>query len=71
MTASERKKLTATIRAAIKGSGLSRYEIAKRAGIEESTLSRFMNAKASLSLDTIELLAPVLGLRIVANGKKR
>ncbi len=51
------------IRESVDGSKLSRYEIAKRSGVDQAALSRFMNG-GSLRLESIERLCPVLGLRL-------
>ena len=50
---------------------MSRYQIAKQAGIAESTLSRFVTGKGSLNLDTLDALADVLGVRLVCGRAKR
>jgi len=50
--------------------GLSRYEIAKRSGVSEATLSRFVNGQQGLSTDTLDKLANVLGLELVARQPK-
>jgi len=65
-----RKTVTDEIRTAIQKSHLSRYEIAKRSGVTEGSLSRFMNRKTSLSLESIEKLAPVLGLQVLVKRKR-
>jgi transcriptional regulator with XRE-family HTH domain len=64
MTAKQLRRLADQIRASITTSELSRYEISKRSGVDEATLSRFVNEKGSLSLESIEKLAPVLNLQI-------
>ena len=67
-------KLSDAVRVAIKGSGVSRYALAKQVGVAESVLSRFMNEKQSITLDTLEKLSEVLNLKIVcddAQGKAR
>jgi len=69
MTAAEKRRLAEQIRAAINASGLSRYEIAKRSGVDEASLSRFVNDKGSLSFASVEKVAMVLGLEIVARKK--
>lgn len=68
---SDREPMTTAVRLAIEQSELSRYEIAKRSGVTEAALSRFMNEVAGLSLATLDRLAPVLGLRIVVERPKR
>jgi transcriptional regulator with XRE-family HTH domain len=62
-------KLSDQIRRAVDASGLSRYRISKELGIAESTMSRFMSGKGGLSMDSIDALAALLGLNIVA-GKR-
>ena len=66
MTRRERNEITEKIRSTIEKSGLSRYEIAKRSGVDAAVLSRFMSGKGSLKLESIEKLAPVLGLQLIA-----
>lgn len=65
MNAAQRLALADKIRAAIEKSELSRYAIAKRTGIDQAGLSRFMNGAYSLRLDTFERLAAVLGIEVV------
>ena len=64
-----RVKLSDQVRQAVGGSGLSRYRICKLAGIDQATFSRFMAGKAGLSLPTLDALADVLGLDVVAAGR--
>lgn len=64
-----REKLSNQIRRAVAQSGLSRYRICKRAGIDESAFSRFMMGKVGLSLATLDILTDVLDLEIVAGDK--
>lgn len=52
----------------IESSGLSRYEIARRSGVTQGTLSKLM-AGTDVTTRTIDALAPVLGLRLVADGR--
>ena len=58
------------VRRAIKDSGMTRYEIAKRSGVSQSTLSRFVLGTASITLDRLDVLAPLLGLTLIARGKR-
>lgn len=51
--------------AIIADSGLSPYEIAKQSGVERSALSRFINGKGGLTVESLEKLSPVLGLKLV------
>lgn len=41
------------------------YEIAKRSGVHESILSRFLSGKQGITLNTVDKLAEALGLRLV------
>lgn len=70
MTRTERARLTDKIRTAIAASPLSRYEISRRSGVPEASLSNFMSGKLGLSVGSIERLAPVLGLEIVLKKKR-
>lgn len=62
-------KLTDQLRAAIDGSGMSRYAVAKAINLDQSTLSRFMASKSGLALDTVDKLGELLDLQLVS-GKK-
>jgi DNA-binding Xre family transcriptional regulator len=48
----------------------SRYAIAKRTGISESTLHRFMKGRP-ITTDTFDVLVEALGLKLVEGGRKR
>ena len=61
-------KLSDQVRRAVDDSGLSRYRICKLAGIDEGSFSRFMAGKVGLSLPTLDALADVLGLDVVAGA---
>lgn len=67
------KTITASLLEAIKDSGLSRYQIAKRVGISESALSRFVTGKRGLDLISADKLAVFfqLELRSVAPQSNR
>lgn len=71
MTGKERRRIVDRILAAIEASTLTRYEIARQSGVDEASLSRFVNGKSSLDLSTIEKLAPVLGLEIVVKKSSK
>jgi transcriptional regulator with XRE-family HTH domain len=59
------------VRKAIEDSGYSRYRIAQETGISQAVLSRFVNGKASLTLDTTEKLSKLIKLEIrVVKGNK-
>lgn len=62
-------KLTDQLRNAIDASGLSRYQIAKETGIDESALAKFYNGKRGLSTDALNALGECLDLRIIMRRK--
>lgn len=65
---SKSKKQTPTLaeqlKAAVLASGMTPYRIAKSAGITSPVLTRFMNGKRDLRLETAGLIAEVLGLTL-------
>jgi transcriptional regulator with XRE-family HTH domain len=64
------KPLTDQLRQAIAQSGMSRYEIAKRTGISEATLSRFFTGvRPGLSVQALNALGEFLRLKIVSTRK--
>jgi transcriptional regulator with XRE-family HTH domain len=65
-----RDTLSAQLRPLIDRSGLSRYRICKEIGLAESAMSRFMSGEAGLSLEVLDRLFRLLGLRVVAGGSK-
>ena len=65
------RALSDQLRRIIADSGMSRYEISKRSGVPEATLSRFFNRKTGLTTDTLDKLAPVLGIELVAKRPKK
>ena len=58
------------IRRAILDCGLTRYAVSKAAGIDQSTLTRFMSGERGLPMKTLDVLAGFLRLRIVMDGPK-
>ena len=59
------------IRKAVDDSGLSRYAICKRLGIDQSPFSRFMRGKAGLKLSTLDRLAKEIGFEIKITRKEK
>lgn len=55
--------IAVVIRDAVLRSELTRYEIAKRSGIDQAALLRFVRG-GSLRIESLEKLCPVLGLRL-------
>jgi transcriptional regulator with XRE-family HTH domain len=73
MTTMKRKQpqpVTDAVKRIIAECGLSRYEIARRSGVSEAALSRFVNGQRGLSTDTLDRLAGTLGLELVARQPK-
>ena len=52
------------LREAIEASGMSRYEIAKSAAIDESALGKFFHGERGLSLKALDRLAEFLDLEL-------
>lgn len=63
------KTISDQVRQAIDASGLTRYEIAKRAGIDQSALSKFYHGQRGITTETLDKIAKVLGLRITIDRK--
>jgi len=57
------------LRAAVAGSGLSIYAVAKGAGIAEPCLNRFMRRKRGLTLETADKLAAFFTMRLTRPRK--
>ncbi len=66
----KRETFTEQLQRAIAESGRTRYRIAQESGVSEAALSRFMSGKRGLSTLSIDALAEVLGLELVARTKK-
>ena len=65
------KKLTDQIRDAISNCGMTRYQIAKQTGIDESALAKFYNGHRGLSTDNLDRLGQFLQLRIAIDRKPK
>jgi transcriptional regulator with XRE-family HTH domain len=66
--------LTDQLRQAIDGCGLTRYQIAKETGIDESSLAKFYNGRRGLSMEALNALGEFLQLSITLGrkpGKKK
>jgi len=60
------------LRRAVRKSELSRYAIWKRTGVAQSVLSRFLSDPAvGLSMDAVDKLVEVLGLKLVPEKPTR
>lgn len=69
--ARKQTKLSDQVRDAIENCGETRYAIAKATGIDQATLCRFMGGKGGLSIPVLDTLGEYLGLRIVAEKRRR
>lgn len=58
------------LKKAIEECGQSRYRISQETGIEEAALSRFVNGKRGLTLETVDRLADYFGLRLTKSKGK-
>ena len=58
------------IRRAIDSSGMSRYFICKRIGLDQAVMSRFMARKGGLSIETLDKLGGLLKLHIPTEKRK-
>jgi transcriptional regulator with XRE-family HTH domain len=69
MAKKQPKKLTDQLRQAIDDCGLTRYEIAKQTGIDESALAKFYNGHRGLSMEALNALGKYLELKITLGRK--
>jgi DNA transposition AAA+ family ATPase len=60
-----KEALSETLKRLIENSGQSRYQIWRATGIDQATLSRFMNGKGGLSVEALDAIAEFLDLEIV------
>ena len=58
------------IREAVRGAPISQNAVARRAGIDRGTLSRFTRGLRGLSEPSLNRLGDVLGLRVVASKRR-
>jgi ribosome-binding protein aMBF1 (putative translation factor) len=64
------KSVSEQIRDAIEHSGMSRYAICKAIEMDQGAMSRFMSGERGLSLEMVDKIGELLGLRIVARKSK-
>jgi transcriptional regulator with XRE-family HTH domain len=64
-------KISDQVRQIMDDCGLSRYEISKRTGIDQSTLAKFYNGKQGLSMKALDALGECLGLTINMRRKPK
>jgi len=66
----QRLSLSDELRQAIERSGVSRYGIWQQTGIDQGSLSKFMDGERGLGIESIDKLAELLGLHIVAKPER-
>lgn len=59
-----RAKFGDQVRRAIRDSGLSLYRVSMETGISQSMLSRFMAGKMGISLDSLDKIGDLIGLKV-------
>lgn len=69
MTKKRTNLMTDQLRQVIDDSGLTRYEIAKQTGIDESALAKFYNGHRGLSMEALNALGEFLQLKIMLGRK--
>jgi ribosome-binding protein aMBF1 (putative translation factor) len=57
-------KLAASIRRAIRRTGMTGYKLAQESGVSQATISRFMRNQIDLKLEVASRLCRVLGLEL-------
>jgi transcriptional regulator with XRE-family HTH domain len=71
MSVMETKSFSDQIRAAVDASGMSRYAICAAIRLPQSSMSRFMNGKGGISIDSLDRLAELLGLAVTTKPKRK
>jgi len=56
------------IRSAISSSGISRYAISKRTGIDQAVLCRFMQGQCGMLMETLDRIVEVLPMRVTVDA---
>src|SRR4051812_197363 len=69
MTKKRTDSLSDQLRRAVDESGLTRYQIAKETGIDESALAKFYNGHRGLSMKALNSLGELLQLKITSGRK--
>jgi transcriptional regulator with XRE-family HTH domain len=67
--ARQQRGIADKIRAEIKAQKLSAYRVAKETGINEGTLSRFVNRKGDLCSQNIDKAMKMLGLAVIRKSE--
>lgn len=67
----KRKSIVKTLREAIEGSDLNITQIGELSGVDKAQISRFVNEKRTLTLESAERIAEALGLELKAKKKRQ
>jgi len=59
-----KRTLSEQVRRAVDACGLSRYEVCRRAQLDQASMSRFMRGQVGLEMATLDRLGMVLGLEL-------
>jgi transcriptional regulator with XRE-family HTH domain len=70
MANSRSNSLADQIRRAIDDSGLTRYQISKETGLDESALAKFYNGQRGLSMEGLNALGECLKLTVIMRRRK-
>jgi len=62
--------LSETLRDAIRESGLSAYALGQLAGVPRTVLSDFLARRSGLTLDSLDKIAPHLGLKLLYPARR-
>jgi len=71
MRKKDTQPLTAQLRQAVAGCGMTLGELSRATGIDKSALSRFVNGERGVSTDAMDAIGKCLGLSIVKATKPR
>ena len=62
--------LTDQLRQLIETAEISRYQLWQQTGIDQAVLSKFVNGKGGLSMESLDKIGEVLNLQITKSSKK-
>ena len=65
----KRPDVSDQVRRLVETCGISRYEIAKRTGIDDSALCRFVSGERGISCESLDKLGRLLELEVVRHAK--
>ena len=60
-----------TLREAIKDSGLNITQLGELSGVDKGQISRFVNEERTLTLESAERIAEVLGLELIEKNRAK